>query len=107
MQTGELEDMAEPHEVTAQVSLRVIEGVADAGLRCQVNDPRDILSITDPPEGLVISDIYGRKPKAVVAFTEGRRGSIDPKLSQTSELERGVVIGIEVIEPDDLMTRLK
>ena len=90
------EDMQEAGDVRGDISVRVVERVADPGLRCEMHDARRLLL----GEGRL-----DRGPVAEIGLDEAE-GFVPRELEKPRLLQRHVVIGIEIVEPDHLVAAL-
>lgn len=89
-----LEHVEETHEVALEVCARVLDGVADARLRGEVNhDIEAILSEQALDEGGV-AQVATHEGEAVVCVGLGQH-------AQAGVLDTGVVVAVEVVETDD------
>ena len=103
-----LEQVDESEHVAAGVGNRVLERVADAGLRRQMDDPVEAFGGEEPLEYRDILDVHlceahrggTRRPelRGVV-----RRG-VDAQFGQPGQLQADVVVVVERVDARDLVT---
>ena len=89
-----LEYMSETDEITLDIRLRRLEAIANPRLRSEVDHVRKTVALKERVE---------RWPVAEVLMTEGEARLIR-ELIKTCSLELEVIVCVEVIEPDDLLT---
>ena len=93
MATG-LEDVEEAYKITFQVGTRVLDGVADSRLSCEVyHDVKAVLCEQALDEGGV-TKISAHEGEAALGIGLGQH-------AQTRVLDAGVVVAVEVVETDD------
>ena len=91
------QDVGEPGEVALDVGMRVGQAVADAGLRREVDDAIE----AGPGE----QGFHGRAIGQVAA-DEAEPGE-RLKTRKAGFLEGDVIVGVEIVEPDDLEAPLE
>src|SRR5690348_120180 len=96
---GELEHVAMPDEVRMNISFRVFDAVADSGLRAEVNDAVEGVSVGQALERICVGKVHALEMKAVPVLP---LQTIEPRL-----LQRGIVIVVEIVDPDDLVAALQ
>jgi hypothetical protein len=86
-----LEDVHEPDDVRVDVGVRVLQGVANAGLGGEVHDAVEPLAREERRDGRAVGDVEVLEPETFVR-TQSREPSF---------LERHVVVVAQRIEPDN------
>ena len=80
-------------DVTLNVAIRILQRIANAGLRTQVHDPLEFFSGEQRRHLIAVCQIQMDEPK--------RWARLQPR--EPRLFERNVVIVIEIVEPDDLI----
>ena len=97
MMSAGLQDVVEPDHVALDVSIRVLDAIADTGLSGKVHDDIKVVFLEEAvDEGLVGKVALDE----VVGVLRGGRG-LFPDLAQAILLERRIVVVVQVVEPDD------
>src|ERR1700741_1227561 len=90
--TTALENIEGTDDVAAHGSVRVLESVPSPGLGRQMHDPHELLAREEPSHGCIVRKIHLHEAEERV------RQSLE-----TGLLQRDVVVGIEIVEPDHLV----
>ena len=94
---GELEHVAMADEVRLDIGGRVLDAVAHAGLRAEVDDAVEPVGVGQRFQRVGIGEV---DPLEAEALAEMLREAVEAGL-----LERGIVISVEVVDADDLSPR--
>jgi hypothetical protein len=95
----ELEQVAMPDEVRLNISFRVLDAVADSGLRAEVNDAVKRVRLGQALERNWVGKIHALETKTVAVLA---LQTIEP-----CPLERRVIIIVEIVDPDHLVATLQ
>ena len=97
---AQLEHVAMADEVGLHVGCRVLDAVADAGLGAEVDDAVEARCASARRFSAVgIGEI---DPLEAEAIAELAREAVEPR-----PLQRGIVIIVEIVDPDDLVAALE
>ena len=91
-----LQYIVEPDEVRLDISLGIGDGIANTGLRCQVDDNSRTILTEDIVNRLFVGNVTLDEHPAVVFLTVKSL-----YLTQTKLLERRVVIVIHIVDAHD------
>ena len=92
--TAALEDVEKTDQIRLDIGMRILESIADPGLRSQIDDPLGPVRGKHSLDFLAVGEVGFYKMKIVLA--------LQPR--QTRELQIDVVIVVEVVNADDLVT---
>src|SRR5436305_3503571 len=84
-------------EITLHVEMRIFQRVSHPGLRCQVYDQSELFILENIGNGIQVCDVGVNELEAWVIFQD-----LQPRMFQAF-----IVKAVEVIDSDDLMTRLQ
>ena len=96
--TACLEDVVEADEVALDVDVRVVDGVADAGLCCEVHDNVGLVGVENFVHKAFVSDAAPDKN-----VLDGGFDRVDQ--AEAVLLERGIIVIVHVVEADHGSTR--
>ena len=99
MRAGELEHVAVADEVRLHIGLRVLDAVANARLRAEMDDAFELDAVRKALERFGIGEI---DPLEAEAVAELARQIVEPRL-----LERRIVIIVEIVDSDDVVAALE
>ena len=91
------EHVQEARDIGVDISVRMVERVADAGLRGEMNDALGLLRGEDRLDHLLLGEV-GLDEMESVAALEPREARL---------FERDIVIGAHIVEPDDLVAAVE
>ena len=95
----ELEHVAMADEVRLHIGLRVLDAVADAGLRAEMDDAFESIGVGKPLKRFGVREIDAFEAEAVAVLA---REIVEPRL-----LERRIVIIVEIVDADDVVAALQ
>ena len=89
-----LQHMTKPREVGVKILMGMGNAIAHAGLRGKVNDRVELFFRKKPGHSIAVGDVHSNETIALSAV----------KPAQSSALEIGIVVTVEVIETQDPVT---
>src|SRR4029079_8326734 len=95
----QLEHVAMADQVRLDVGHGILEAVADAGLRSEVDNAFDLDRVGEGLERVGVGEVDLLEPEAIAELLL--------KLRQPRLLEPGIIIVIQTIDPDALVARLE
>ena len=92
-----LEHMQEARNIRADISVRMVQRIADARLRSEVNDPLRLLLGEGRLDDSPVGEVGPYETKALPPLKLGKPGLF----------QRHIIIRVEVVEPDHVVPAIK
>ena len=95
----ELEHVGVADQVRLDIGIGILETVANPGLRSEMDDRIDFNAVGEPLQLVVVGKVDPLEPEAIVELAG--------KIGEPRSLESGIIIIVEVVDPDHLVSALE
>ena len=92
-----LQDVVEPDHVALNISVRILDAIADTRLSCEVHDDIEVVFLEEAVDEGLVGEVALDE---LVGMVRGGRGLL-LDLAQTVLLKRRIVVVVQVVETDD------